>query len=73
MTQAYFVYENWTRNRGRVHKAECSICNQGNGFRETDSGRHGRWHGPYTDRGFAFKFAASLNRADMRACSRCDP
>lgn len=69
----YYIYDNWTRSRGRVHRAECAICNYGKGFQASDSGRHGQWLGPYEDREVAFKKAASLGRADMRACARCTP
>jgi hypothetical protein len=73
MTQRYFIYENWTHDRGRIHKAECSMCNDGRGTQAGDSGRNGRWHGPFDDRAFAFKKATSLNRADMRPCALCNP
>ena len=34
----YFVYENWTRNKAVIHRAECSHCNDGRGTHEHDSG-----------------------------------
>jgi len=73
MTHLYFIYENWTRDRGRIHHAECRMCNDGRGTQATDSGRNGKWHGPYADRELAFKFAAGMNRADMKACAICSP
>ena len=69
----FFVYDNWTRNRGRIHRGECSVCNQGQGVRAEDSGRNGKWHGPFVDREEAFRLAASLKRADMQPCQRCNP
>jgi hypothetical protein len=73
MAQSYSIYENWMRDRGRIHKAECTMCNNGRGTQPTDSGRNGRWHGPFDDRAFVFKKAASLNRADMRPRALCKP
>lgn len=69
----FFVYENWTRDRGRIHRGECPVCNEGRGVRLTDSGKNGRWHGPFTDRDDAFKKAAALKRTDMQPCQRCKP
>lgn len=70
---SYYVYDNWTRNRGRIHRAECSVCNDGNGFHKSDSGSHGKWHGPFSDRDQAFQIADTLKRADMAPCARCEP
>lgn len=71
--QRYYVYENWTRDRGRIHKAECPFCNHGEGYREVDPGTNGKWHRPYDERAFAFKFADTLKRADKKPCGTCDP
>lgn len=68
----YCIYENWTRDRGQIHRAECGFCNGGQGTQAGAGDRNGRWHGPF-DRKAAFAKAAELNRADMRACSICDP
>ncbi len=69
----YYVYENWTRNRGRIHRADCSACNNGAGIHEQDSGSNGKWHGPFADRDKAYRVAQSLDRAEMRPCLRCNP
>jgi hypothetical protein len=69
----YYVYENWTRDRGRVHKAECSDCNNGHGKSVVDSGKNGKWHGPFDARDLAFTAAKKLGRTDMRACGKCGP
>ena len=29
MTNSFYVYENWTHDRARVHKGECPYCNHG--------------------------------------------
>jgi hypothetical protein len=69
----FYIYNNWTRDRGRIHKAECGRCNFGKGVHETDSGRNSEWIGPIEDRDLAFKKAAALGRAEMRACMTCNP
>jgi hypothetical protein len=70
--QQYHLYENWTLRRGRIHRAECSHCNHGRGTHENDSGRNGKWHGPF-DRNAAFKAAAAITHADIQPCKVCDP
>jgi hypothetical protein len=70
---AYYVYENWTHDRARVHRAECSHCNEGRGTQGATSDRNGRWHPPTSERDSAFKLAASLGRTDTKACGHCNP
>ncbi|WP_210241856.1 hypothetical protein, partial [Mesorhizobium sp. B2-6-7] len=62
----YYIYENWTHDRGRIHRSDCGFCNEGHGTQAGAGDRNGRWHGPF-DRGAAFAKATQLNRADMRA------
>ncbi len=69
----FYIYENWTRDRGRIHLGSCSYCNHGKGMHDEDSGANGRWHGPYDDREQTFRIAAALKRADMRPCGTCNP
>jgi hypothetical protein len=43
LMQEFYIYENWTRDWGRIHKAECSHCNEDGGLErptpgETESG-----------------------------------
>ena len=64
----YFVYESWTRDGVRVHDSGCTECCDGTGHNGV-----GKWHGPYRDRGSAFKFAANLRHIDTRACDSCLP
>lgn len=68
----YFVYENWTLDRGRIHKATCSFCNYGTGRGVEDSGRNGKWHGPY-ELDAAYAKANSLDRKEMKPCGHCKP
>lgn len=69
---SYWVYENWTHKRARVHRAKCSHCNDGRGVQPSDSGRNGKWYGPY-DRDRAFDQAKALQQEDTAACSFCVP
>jgi hypothetical protein len=40
-----FVYENWTHDRVRIHKADCGYCNDGRGTHAGSSVRDGTGHG----------------------------
>lgn len=71
--QLYYVYDCWTRDRGRIHKGECPNCNHGRGFMVEPSGQNGKWHGPFRTRDTAQDFASGLRRTDMAACRKCAP
>lgn len=73
ITMKFFVYENWVRDRGRIHKAECSFCNFGQGRDGKWSNRSGKWHGPFDNRDEAFNAANLLGRREMAPCAVCDP
>jgi len=68
---SWFVYENWTHKRARVHTAGCSYCNHGRGMHVSDSGRNGRWSRPFADRDLAIAYARSLRQPDTRLCAAC--
>ena len=70
---SYYVYENWTHDRARVHRGDCSHCNDGRGSHGGGSDKNGKWHPPLEDRAEAFRLAASLRRADAKACGHCNP
>jgi hypothetical protein len=69
----FHIYENWHRDRGRVHRSDCSYCNDGKGHQASDSGDNGRWLGPFHDRAVAFRVAEALGRAEMQSCKKCGP
>jgi len=69
----FYVYENWTRKRVRVHRGECSYCNNGHGTQSSHSGRNDKWHGPYKNRADAFSVAGKLKQADSNGCAKCEP
>ncbi len=66
----YYVYENWTHDRARIHKVVVGTAMMGAGH--MSSPRNGRWSGPF-DWGEAFKIAAKLNHKDTRGCPNCAP
>jgi hypothetical protein len=67
----HFGYENWTRNKAVVHTGPCGSCNEGRGIHSTDSGRNGKWHGPFLARETVMTFARTLLRPDTRFCGKC--
>lgn len=67
----YWVYENRTRKRARLHCSECLACNDGKGRRPEDSGRDGRWNGPFADRSAALKALRASGLADRAICGLC--
>ena len=73
MTNSFYVYENWTHDRARVHRAECPYCNRGRGIHGTNNERNGKWHVPFSDRDAAYRFAHSTGRSDIAGCGYCSP
>lgn len=71
--QTYYVHESFTRDRARIHRAECHCCNFGRGFMTKTSGLSGCWHGPFPARAAAYAFTAGLSRKEKAACARCRP
>ena len=69
MDERYYVYENWQRKRGRIHLANCRYCNEGRGTQQVDSGKNGRWRGPF-NRNEAFAVVERLQKsADIQPCA----
>jgi len=69
----YYVYENWTIDRARVHRAECGSCNYGRGKQPNDSGRNGRWSRSFETHQEAAAFMRTLPRGDRSDCGHCRP
>jgi HTH-type transcriptional regulator/antitoxin HigA len=72
-TDEYWVYQNWTHDRARVHRGACSFCNHGRGIHGKSSDRNGEWTGPFADSAAAFAAMRRLGRTDSRACATCAP
>jgi hypothetical protein len=70
---SYYVYDNWTINKARVHRGSCSYCNEGRGIHANPSGRSSRWHGPYDSVPKADQKARSLKREITDHCRSCVP
>lgn len=66
------MYENWTADghKAKVHRGDCSHCNDGRGKDPDASDRNGQWHGGYSSREEAREHARSLTR-NATDCSFC--
>ena len=78
LSTEFYVYENTSTNRARVHKADCGFCNHGEGSRrrrkpKSPGGGNVRWHGPCDTRESAFSTMKRLGKKDIGACSACKP
>ena len=67
----FYVYENWTNKRARLHRGDCSYCNDGKGTQGTDSVTNGQWFGPYSTREAAAERMASVVQSDKAQCAMC--
>jgi F-type H+-transporting ATPase subunit beta len=43
----FYLYENWVRDRCRLHRGECRFCNDGQGFRHVRRRTRDSWEGPF--------------------------
>lgn len=73
MSLNFWIYENWTIRKARVHRGSCGFCRDGRGIHAQDSGHNGKWHGPVSDRDVAFAVARNTGQPDTRACGVCAP
>lgn len=67
----YWIYENWTHDYAKVHRASCSFCNAGHGMHGKSTDINGTWRGPYDDLQGAFADAQAMNRATVSECQIC--
>jgi len=70
---SYFVYDNWTIDKARVHRSSCSHCNEGRGIHGNPSGKNSKWHGPFETVAAADAKAKSLRRNITDRCRSCVP
>jgi hypothetical protein len=74
---SYWVYENWTHRRIRVHRATCSFCNDGRGLGIGRNGRNDTWYGDYSSREAAWSQVRHLQSRrkngewDIIDCNAC--
>ena len=67
----YFVYEKTIHKKCRIHRPDCSFCNDGRGVHGGGKTASGEWSGPYQDLAIAEAFANSRGQPDTRACGMC--
>lgn len=73
----YWVYENWTHQRIRVHKADCPHCNDGRGHGLKSSGANDQWYGRFPTYQDAWRQVARLPSRrrdldwDVADCAYC--
>ena len=74
--QPYFVYHNWTAEKGSkpiIHQGSCSFCNNGQGVHYTGPTRNGRWLGPFETKNDALAKARDTEAARVDYCKKCNP
>lgn len=67
----YWVYENWTHDYAKIHRADCSFCNDGTGVHGKSSDANGRWHGPFEKLDKALIRARRTSRQTVGECKVC--
>jgi len=70
----FYIYENWAHEHmARVHYAQCSQCNYGNGTHGNSSTRNGRWLGPFDSFDAAVEAARGQGTTTISPCRTCTP
>lgn len=79
MSDSFWVYENWTHRRIRVHRAECPYCNDGRGRGLGTNGKNDLWYGGFATRTSAWAQVRRLPSRrtggswDVADCHTCAP
>ena len=70
----YWVYENWTVKKAKIHKGSCPYCKHGQGTDKPtpSSGRNDEWHGPYSTLEAA-EVVAERTGQPVSRCQHCNP
>jgi tartrate dehydrogenase/decarboxylase/D-malate dehydrogenase len=68
--KVWWVYENLPRRRARLHVAECSFCNNGQGLHDSTAPT-GRWYGPFTNVDAAIEQGLDTRAVDFAGCGVC--
>jgi len=75
--EEYWVYHNWQAEKGgkaRIHRANCSSCNNGQGVHHKASPRiNDEWLGPFSTREEALTKAINTKAANLYSCRKCNP
>ena len=72
-TAGFWVYENYPRDRARVHWGDCGFCNHGDGVDGRGNPNNGRWHGPFATIKEACDKMRGLDKKDSGECGICKP
>ena len=79
MGEGYWVYENWTHRRIRVHRAACAFCNDGRGLGVGTNGKNDDWYGSFASPDLAWAQVRRLPSRrtsgtwDVADCHTCAP
>ena len=71
-SKTWWVYENLPRRRARIHVAECSFCNDGQGLHYSTAPT-GRWYGPFEVVEAAVEQGLKSRAVDIAGCGVCQP
>ena len=74
--QQYYVYHNWTAERGAkaiTHRESCSFCNNGQGIHNTKLRLNCVWLGPFKTKQEALYEAKITGAARVDCCKKCNP
>ncbi len=67
----FWVYENWTHDRARIHRASCGYCNDGEGMHAVTGNENGHWL-PF-DSYYDARASVAMRRPDAGDCRACNP
>ena len=70
---SFWVYEQFSHKRARIHRSTCRYCNDGQGVGGDATNDDDKWHGPFATFEEAEAHALSLGQADTRPCGVCKP
>ena len=70
---AFWVYEQFSHKRARIHFSSCRYCNDGKGVGGNTDNNDDKWHGPFESFELAETSAKALKRKDTRSCGVCKP
>jgi hypothetical protein len=70
----FYIYENWAHGHtAKVHYAQCSQCNYGDGTHGRRSTPNGRWLGPFESFEAAVEEARGRGATAISPCRSCTP
>jgi hypothetical protein len=70
-TGGFYVYENWTNKRARLHRGGCAHCNGGEGSHGNAGDKNGRWYGPFNNVEEGRTQLTGLKYVDKGECRIC--